>query len=140
MADIFTKKRRSEIMALISSKETKPEVLVRSFLFNKGFRFRKNVKKLPGKPDIVLAKYKTVVFVHGCFWHAHTNCNKATKPKSNIDFWEKKIGDNVERDKKVTQELQKLNWQVIEVWECELKKTVFEKTMFKIIEKIVANY
>lgn len=123
-------------MALVSSKETKPEILVRSFLFRKGLRFRKNVKSLPGKPDIVLPKYKTIVFVNGCFWHGHTNCTKASLPKTNNVFWETKISANIERDKKTKQELKKLKWRVIDIWECDLKKQVFESTMEKLIKKI----
>lgn len=137
MADIFTEKKRSQIMALISGKETQPEILVRRFLFNKGFRFRKNVKTLPGKPDIVLPKYKTAILIHGCFWHGHTNCSKATLPTSNIDFWQTKINSNTERDKRVKQELRKSGWRVITIWECKLKnKKAFENSMDKLIQKL----
>lgn len=124
-------------MASISRKETKPEVVVRSFLFKQGFRFRKNVKSLSGKPDIVLRKYQTVILIHGCFWHGHKNCSKASKPTSNIKFWETKIRNNVERDKRVKRELCKSQWRVITIWECELKnKKVFDKAMNKLVEKI----
>jgi len=137
MADIFSKKKRSQIMASISGKETKPEISVRSFLFKQGFRFRKNVKTLSGKPDIVLPKYQTAILIHGCFWHRHNNCSKASKPTSNIKFWETKIQNNVERDKRVKRELSKLQWRVITIWECELKnKNVFDKTMSKLVKKI----
>lgn len=133
MADVFTKMKRSQIMASISSKETKPEILVKGFLFKQGFRFRKNVKTLPGKPDIVLAKYKTAILIHGCFWHGHINCSKATMPASNKEFWNAKIHNNIKRDKKVKLLLRKLKWKVITIWECELKnKNTFERTMKKL--------
>ena len=107
-------------MSKISGKETKPEILVRKFLFANGFRFRKNDKRYPGKPDIVLPKYKTVIFVHGCFWHGH-NCPAGKLPETNIKFWLKKISGNIERDKKNKEELKKLGWNVITIWQCELK-------------------
>jgi DNA mismatch endonuclease (patch repair protein) len=129
MADIFTKKKRSQIMASIRSSETKPEIAVRKFLFSQGFRYRKNVKGLPGSPDIVLPKYKTVIFVHGCFWHGHKNCEAASTPKSNSDYWKNKIDRNIQRDIKNKRELRKLGWRVITVWECTLrnKKTSVDR-------------
>ncbi len=120
MTDHLTPSHRSWNMSRIHSKNTKPEKIVRSMLFSMGFRFRINRKDLPGKPDIVLPRYKTVIFVHGCFWHRH-NCKDATMPKSNTDFWEKKFAANVERDKRVKAELKDLGWRVITVWSCELK-------------------
>jgi DNA mismatch endonuclease (patch repair protein) len=120
MSDIYSKQKRSEIMSRISGKETKPEILVRKFLFANGFRFRKNVKDLPGKPDIVLPKYKTVIFIHGCFWHGHT-CKRGTLPTTNIEFWKTKIGGNIERDKRDISELEKQGWNVIVIWQCEIK-------------------
>ena len=117
--DIFTKSKRSSIMSKISGKETKPEIAVRKFLFSQGFRYRKNVKKLAGKPDIVLAKYKTVVFVHGCFWHGHS-CKAAKLPETRREFWEQKISSNTERDKRNIAELQQSGWHVITVWQCEI--------------------
>ena len=93
MSDIFSQTKRSDIMSKISSKDTKPEILVRKFLFSKGFRYRINVKTLPGKPDIVLPKYKTIIFVNGCFWHGH-NCKEGKLPSSNTDFWKEKISNN----------------------------------------------
>ena len=120
MTDHLTPSHRSWNMSRIHSKNTKPEKIVRSMLFSMGFRFRINRKDLPGKPDIVLPRYKTVIFVHGCFWHRH-NCKDATMPKSNTDFWEKKFAANVERDKRVKVELKDLGWRVITVWSCELK-------------------
>ena len=139
MSNIFSKSKRSDIMSEISSKETIPEILVRKFLFSKGFRFRKNVKSLPGKPDIVLPKYKTVVFVHGCFWHGHT-CNRGTLPETNHEFWQEKIGKNIERDARNASELKESNWNVIIVWQCEIKnKNERNIRLNKLIEEIKAN-
>jgi DNA mismatch endonuclease, patch repair protein len=133
LADIFTKEKRSKIMAGITGKETEPEILVRKFLFSKGLRFRKNVKKLPGKPDIVLSKYRTVIFVHGCFWHGHSNCKKATLPKSNNVFWKTKISNNKERDRKTGLELKKMKWRVIIIWQCKLRnQEISRKTLHKL--------
>jgi DNA mismatch endonuclease, patch repair protein len=115
-------------MSRIGATETNPEILVRKFLFSKGFRFRKNVKTLPGKPDIVLSKFQTVIFIHGCFWHGHKNCKKATLPTTNRIFWKNKIEGNIKRDQKVKRELNREDWKVITVWGCKLKsKKVFEK-------------
>lgn len=108
-------------MSLIRSKETMPEVFARSVLHRLGFRFRKNVKILPGKPDIVLAKYKTVIFVHGCFWHQHKGCRRATIPKSYTDYWVPKLKGNVRRDKQHRKDLKSLGWNVAVIWECETK-------------------
>jgi len=121
MSDIFSSKKRSEIMSKISGKETKPEILVRKYLFANGFRFRKNVKTLPGKPDIVLPKYKTIIFVHGCFWHGHKDCKKSKLPKTRKEFWENKIRGNIQRDKTNIEELKNQGWNVLVLWECELK-------------------
>jgi DNA mismatch endonuclease (patch repair protein) len=107
-------------MAKISGKETKPEIIVRKYLFSKGFRYRKNVKTLPGSPDIVLYKYKTIIFVQGCFWHGH-NCNASKFPETRKDFWLQKILDNVERDIRNQLELKTLGWKVLIVWQCELR-------------------
>jgi len=126
LADKFSIEKRSNIMSHISGKETKPEILVRKFVFANGFRFRKNVKDLPGKPDVVLPKYKTVIFIHGCFWHGHT-CKRGALPESNNEFWAKKIGGNVERDKKNITELQKHGWKVIVIWQCEIKNVELQK-------------
>ena len=120
MSDIFSPERRSEIMSKISGKDTKPEILVRKFLFAQGLRFRKNDKRFPGKPDIVLPKYKTVVFIHGCFWHGHFNCRKSKLPETRKEFWEIKINSNIERDNRDLQKLKELGWQTIIVWQCEL--------------------
>ena len=106
-------------MSRIRSKDTAPEIRVRSMLHKAGYRFRLHVKDLPGKPDIVLPKYKTVIFVHGCFWHRHKGCSKATTPSTNSEYWKKKFQRNVERDKQDQAELKKLGWKVIVIWECE---------------------
>ena len=129
MPDIYSKSKRSQIMSKISGKETKPEIIVRKYLFSKGFRFRKNDKRLPGKPDIVLSKYRTVIFVHGCFWHGH-DCKAGKLPKTRKDFWNKKISDNRKRDFRNIMEMQEQGWHVIIVWECDLKnKSKFESRM-----------
>ena len=119
MSGIFSFQKRSDIMSKIGGKNTKPEILVRKFLFSKGFWYRINVKTLPGKPDIVLPKYKTVIFINGCFWHGH-NCKKGKLPSSNIDFWRKKISNNKSRDDKNSDLLIKLGRKVIIIWQCEI--------------------
>lgn len=122
MADIHSKETRSYNMSRIKGKDTKPEVLVRKHLFSKGLRFRKNDKRYPGHPDIVLPKYKTIIFVHGCFWHFHENCRYAVMPSSNVDFLEKKLNGNRLRDERNKKILSDIGWNVIVVWECQLKK------------------
>lgn len=119
--DNISKKQRSWNMSRIRSINTKPEIIVRSFLHRSGFRFRLHVKSLPGSPDIVLSRYRTAIFVHGCFWHRHSGCKFAYTPKSRIDFWNNKFMKNIERDKLKTIKLIELGWQVITVWECETK-------------------
>ena len=133
MADNHSKEVRSMNMSHIRSKNSKPEELVRKYLFSKGFRYRKNVKTLPGCPDIVLPKYKTVIFVNGCFWHKH-DCPRFVWPSTNEEYWRPKIMGNVERDKRNFAELQQLGWTVLTVWECELKKKVIDAT-FEQLEK-----
>lgn len=136
MADNHTKEVRSRNMSHIRSTNTKPEEKVRKYLFSKGFRYRKNVRTLPGCPDIVLKKYNTVIFVNGCFWHKH-DCPRFVWPSSNEEYWIPKIKRNVERDKKNTQLLRDMGWNVLVVWECQLKKKSFQETMDNLIEKIV---
>ena len=119
--DIISKEKRSWNMSRIRSKDTKPENIVRSLLHRMDYRFRLHVKGLPGKPDIVLPKYKTIIFVHGCFWHRHPKCKYAYTPKSRIEFWEKKFAENIVRFKIVKKELEKLKWNVVVIWECEIK-------------------
>lgn len=121
MADNRSKEVRSYNMAKVRSKDTKPELIVRKFLFSKGFRYRLHDKKLPGKPDIILTKYKTIIFIHGCFWHGHNYCQKATIPKTRTEWWTNKIEKNKINDKTAIAELSKLNWRVIILWTCELK-------------------
>jgi DNA mismatch endonuclease (patch repair protein) len=135
MADRLTVNERSKLMSKIKNKNTNIEVLVRKWLFSRGFRYRINVKKLPGSPDIVLHKYKCVIFVNGCFWHGH-NCPDGHIPKSNVEFWKNKIERNQERDLKCKQELESLGWRVIILWECELKD--FETIMAK-LERNIRN-
>ncbi len=120
MVDVLTKKHRSWNMGRVRGKDTKPELLVRSVLHRNGYRFRLHAKGLPGKPDIVLAKHRTVVFVHGCFWHRHKRCPDATVPKSRTEFWVQKFADNVKRDAKTQTVLRELGWTIIIVWECEI--------------------
>lgn len=124
-------------MATVKNKNTKPEIQVRKVLFARGFRYRINDKRLPGSPDIVLPKYNTVVFVHGCFWHGHENCTKAIKPSTNKDFWNTKIEKNRIRDKKVQEALKTSGWKVIVIWECQLRnKELHKQTLTKVINKI----
>lgn len=137
--DNHTKEVRSYNMSRIKSINSKPEELVRKYLFSQGLRYRKNVKRLPGKPDIVLSKYKTIVFVNGCFWHGHKGCRYFVMPKSNTEYWNKKIDNNVKRDELVYQQLSELGWNVIKVWECELKKDKREKTLEYLYYNILRN-
>lgn len=139
MSDVHTKEQRSYNMSQIRAVNTKPEEMVRKYLFSHGFRYRKNDKRFPGKPDIVLPKYKTIIFVNGCFWHGHEGCRYFIWPKSNESFWKEKITRNIERDKKTKIELTGRGWNVLTVWECELKRDVFEQTMANIIDKIRLN-
>lgn len=125
-------------MSRIRSINTKPEEIVRKYLFAQGLRYRKNVRNLPGKPDIVLPKYKTVVFINGCFWHMHEKCGRFVWPKSNIEYWKKKINRNVERDHFVQQELKEMGWKIIVVWECELKKEKCSETLQKVYREIIS--
>lgn len=138
MADNHTKEARSRNMSRIRSTNTRPEEKVRKYLFSKGFRYRKNVKSLPGCPDIVLPKYRSVIFVNGCFWHKH-DCPRFVWPSSNQEYWIPKITKNVERDERNQRTLKEMGWEVITVWECELKKENFQETMDKLIEHLVSN-
>lgn len=137
--DIYSKGQRSIIMSRISGKETKLEILVRKHLFSNGFRYRKNVKELPGKPDIVLPKYKTIIFIHGCFWHGHT-CKAGKLPETNYKFWNKKINSNIIRDRKNILMLEEKGWKVIVIWQCELKnKNLEAEKLASLITEIYAN-
>lgn len=121
MPDIFAPEKRHKIMQNVKTKNTAPEIKLRSLLHKNGFRFRVNRKDLPGKPDIVLPKYRAVIFVHGCFWHGH-DCPRGQRPQTNADFWNQKIDRNVIRDKSDVSLLESLGWRVLIVWECEIKK------------------
>ncbi len=134
--DVHNKATRSYNMSRIKGRKTKPEEIVSKYLFSQGFRYRRNVKRLPGTPDIVLKKYKTVIFVNGCFWHMHNGCKYFVWPKDNADFWKEKLLANKERDEKEQKELKELGWKVIVVWECQLKRTERENTLNWLVEEI----
>ena len=129
MTDVHDKVTRSYNMSRIKGTNTKPEMLVRKFLFSKGFRYRINDKKLPGKPDIVLPKYKTVIFVNGCFWHGHENCKYFTLPKTRTEWWKEKIKKNIENDLNKQTQLRNLEYKVLIIWECEIKSKEFYNTI-----------
>ncbi len=132
MTDVHSREIRSYNMSMIKGKNTKPEIIVRKFLFHKGFRYRLNDKRLPGKPDIVLRKYKTVIFINGCFWHGHEGHKCFVIPKSNTEWWKNKISKTKERDKKNRELLRKLGWNIIVIWECQLKKDLKENTLIEL--------
>lgn len=129
MTDKLNPEQRYRCMSSIRSTNTKPEVIVRRFLFKEGFRYRLHVKKLPGSPDIALAKYKTVIFINGCFWHGHKGCKKAELPKTRTDWWKKKINTNIKRDQDNHMQLKALGWHIIIIWECQLKTKVRASTL-----------
>ena len=137
--DVHDKKTRSYNMSRIKNKDTTPEEKVRKYLFSEGFRYRKNVKSLLGKPDIVLKKYNTVIFVNGCFWHGHKGCKHFVWPKSNSDYWRNKIETNILRDKRNIEELKNLVWHICVVWECLLKKSLAEETLKDLANEITAQ-
>ena len=139
MADVLTPKQRHLNMAAIHSSSTKPEQKLRYTLWHQGFRYRVNDKRLPGKPDLVLPKYHTVVFVHGCFWHGHKDCKYYTVPKTNTEFWMAKVARNQERDQEVWRKLEAKGWSVIIVWECQLKKANLDETVDRVAGEIVRN-
>ena len=138
MADTVSKEKRSEIMSRVTGKETKPEIIVRKYLFARGLRYRKNVKRLPGTPDMVLPKYKTAVFVNGCFWHGHKGCKYAHLPSTNLEYWEKKIADNLERDERKKRELEELGYRVLIVWQCQLKSRDREENLERLKSEIIS--
>ncbi len=121
MADNLTPEQRKKAMSSVRQQNTKPEIIVRSILHRLGFRFRKNVSSLKGKPDVVLPKYKTIIFVHGCFWHQHLGCKKSRRPATNSEFWNAKLDKNMKRDEQTETELKKQGWNVLTVWDCEIK-------------------
>lgn len=135
MADTKTPAERSENMSRIRSTNTKPEEIVRKYLFSHGFRYRKNDKRYPGKPDIVLPKYRTIIFVNGCFWHMH-GCSRSRLPRSNEEYWKPKIERNIKRDAENKQKLEAAGWNVIIVWECELKKRTSEERLSRLCNEI----
>lgn len=134
MADTVSRSKRKEMMSKVKRKNTKPEVAVRKLLHRSGYRFRLHSKKLPGTPDTVLPKYKSVIFVHGCFWHQHEECRKARRPTSNVEFWNEKLDKNIERDKCKETELKDLGWKVLTIWDCEIKD---ENSLIKKIKKFL---
>ena len=135
----MTPEQRFICMAHNRAKNTTPEITLRHALWHRGFRYRMNDKRLPGKPDIVLPKYHTVIFIHGCFWHGHKGCRYYTIPKSNTEFWTAKVDRNQERDQRVWRELEAAGWSVIIVWECELKKANLEATIARVEDEIKRN-
>ena len=139
MPDTLTPAQRHANMAAIHSASTKPELLLRKALWRLGFRYRVNDKRLPGKPDIVLPKFRTVIFVHGCFWHGHKDCKNYTVPKTNTDFWTAKIARNQQRDQDTWRQLEAKGWAVIIVWECELNRSCFPETITAVATQIHKN-
>ena len=136
MADVHTKEIRSYNMSMIKGKNTKPEMLVRKFLFANGYRYKLHDKSLPGKPDIVLPKYKTVIFVHGCYWHGHKNCKYFVVPKTRTEWWLNKINGNIANDEKAAKALKKEGWKIITIWECNLKSSKVAKTLNALLKKL----
>lgn len=137
MTDIFPPEKRSDIMRRIRGKNTRPELIVRKYLFSKGFRFRVNVRRLPGKLDIVLRKYHTAIFVHGCFWHGHENCRLTSFPKSNSEFWRAKITRNRQRDREIRTKLNAVGWNTMVVWKCQLQRLSERKRVLEAIVSIL---
>jgi DNA mismatch endonuclease (patch repair protein) len=136
MADVHNKKTRSYNMSQIRSGNTKPELLVRKFLHANGFRYKLHDKTLPGKPDIVLPKYKTIIFIHGCFWHGHANCKYYVVPKTRTNWWLNKINTNKANDVRAVEALKKDGWRIITVWECKLKPGKIEKTLISLLKNL----
>ena len=135
MTDVVDKATRSRMMAGIKAKDTAPELVVRRFLHSHGFRYRLHVKTLHGKPDIVLPKYRTAIFVHGCFWHQHPECKDAVMPRSNAKFWKKKLDGNTRRDARNISELESLGWQCLVVWECEVNSSTMQKHLIRKVRR-----
>ena len=134
MADVHSKETRSYNMSRIKSKDTKPEMLVRKFLHAHGYRYTLHNKKLPGKPDIALPRYKTVVMIHGCFWHGHQHCKYFSIPKTRTEWWENKINGNIANDEKASAALRALGWKIINIWTCDLKKDKLEQTLENLLK------
>ncbi|TES93858.1 MAG: DNA mismatch endonuclease Vsr [Desulfobacteraceae bacterium] len=129
--DVFSKEKRSRIMAKVKGKDTKPERVVRSLLHSMGYRFRLHRRDLPGNPDIVLPKHKKVLFVHGCFWHGHKGCPRSKRPTTNVDFWNAKLDKTIERDKRKLEELISLGWDTLVIWQCEIKNELKMQDILK---------
>lgn len=139
MVDIVDQKTRSRMMAGIGPKNTKPELIVRRSLHSRGFRYRLHDRRFPGKPDIVLPKYRTVIFVHGCFWHRHEGCPKATTPATRPDFWKAKFRRNVERDQENREAVRRLGWRPLVVWECQLASGQLDETIDTLIASLTVE-
>lgn len=140
MTDSMTPEQRHHCMSSIHGKDTKPEIIVRKYLWNNGFRYRLNHSRLPGKPDIVLRKYRTCIFVNGCFWHGHEGCNMFNMPRTNTDFWRSKIDRNRKRDIEVQLKLAEMGWHRITIWECQLKKDRREATLRGLVYTLDSIY
>ncbi len=136
MTDVHDKVTRSYNMSRIQGKNTKPEIMIRKFLFSEGFRYRLHDKNLPGKPDIVLPKYKTVIFVNGCFWHGHENCRYFVVPKTRTDWWLKKIHGNIQKDSENFLLLSELGWKIVTIFECELKHDKLKLTLNMLLDEL----
>jgi DNA mismatch endonuclease (patch repair protein) len=136
MADVHDKETRSYNMSQIKGKNTRPEILVRKFLFSKGFRYRLHVKSLPGKPDIVLPKYKTIIFINGCFWHGHENCKYYVVPKTRTEWWLDKINGNKQKDGENFLQLSESGWKIVTIFECELKGNNLNNTLTKLLDEL----
>jgi DNA mismatch endonuclease (patch repair protein) len=135
MTDVHSRETRSFNMSRIRSKDTKPELIVRKFLFSRGFRYKLHDKSLPGKPDIVLPKYKTVIFVHGCFWHGHEGCRYFVVPKTRTDWWLNKINTNINKDSASVSRLREAGWKVLTIWECDLRKNTADSTLDNLLKE-----
>ncbi len=136
--DRLSTKERSLLMSKVHGTDTKPEIMLRKELFSRGFRYRKNVADLPGKPDIVLPKYRAVIFIHGCFWHQHPGCKESARPKSRQEYWEAKLNRNIERDALNVERLKNLGWRVYIVWECELRPQCKRQTMENLTDALLS--
>lgn len=136
MADVHDKQTRSYNMSQIKGKNTKPEILVRKFLFSKGFRYRLHLKTLPGKPDIVLPKFKTIIFINGCFWHGHENCKYFVIPKTRTDWWLNKIYGNKQKDSENFIQLSQIGWKIVTIFECELKRDKLNNTLNRLLDEL----
>ena len=139
MGDNLTKEQRHKNMSHIRNKDTKPEMIVRKYLFSRGLRYRLHVAALPGKPDLVFPKYKTVLFVQGCFWHVHPGCKYAAKPSTNQNYWDSKLAGNVKRDIQEKESLESLGWRVLYIWECQLQKNQCEDSLAALYRSIVSE-